>query len=173
MPGISSGRLAKLLAARRQFEGYDLADAPPQFRIDEHGGYFPDERVAVWDDNPQTRRHEVMHGIRDIASQNPELADVLPWWARNAKPGGFEDELLARLAGGDVRDWPMGAYFRDDPLKYALAMPVHAVATNPLDVAIGAGAVGGGALVYGLSKKDQQQAQADELDRIIQRLEGR
>ena len=169
MPGISSGRLAKLLAARRQFKGYDLADAPADFHIPEHGGYFPDDRVAVWD-SPQTRRHEVMHGIRDIASQDPELADVLPWWARNAKPGGFEDELLARLAAGDVGDWPMSRYFMDDPLKYALAMPVHAVATNPLDVAIGAGAIGGGALAYGLSQQGPQPAKADELDRIIRRL---
>lgn len=169
MPGINSGRLAKLLAARRQFKGYNQAKAPPQFRLDEHGGYFPDERVAVWDDSPQTRRHEVMHGIRDIASQNPELRDVLPWWARNAKPGGFEDELLARLAGGDVREWPMGAYFRDDPLKYAVAMPIHAVATNPEGAL--AGLIGGGAVLAGaaLSAKEPQQRIADQFDRELGR----
>lgn len=164
-----SDRFRKLLSARRLIKGYSQADAPPQFRLDEHGGYFPDQRVAVWDDSPQTRRHEVMHGIRDIASQDPELRDALPWWARNAKPGGFEDELLARLAGGDVRDWPMSRYFMDDPVKYAAAMPVHAIATHP-EAAL-AGLVGGGAIVAGaaLSAKEPQQRIADQFDRQVGR----
>lgn len=124
---------------------------------------------VYFDVMPDTRRHEAMHGIFDMASKNPELRGAIPWWARNAKPGGFEDELLARLAAGHVRDWPMSKYFMDDPLKYAMAMPVHAVATNPEGAL--AGLVGGGAIVAGaaLSAKEPPQRIADQFDRQVGR----
>lgn len=119
-----------------------------------------------------TRRHEVMHGIRDAATHYPELSGAIPWWARRSKAGSFEDELLARLAGGDVWDWPMSQYFMDDPLKYGVAMPFYAAARNPEGLL--AGAVGTGAtLAYALSGEEEKPPQeeiARKFDSIIGRL---
>lgn len=138
--------LGKLLQARRQLKS--IPKSLSDYDFDFHGAYIPEEKLAIWRDGDRaTRRHEVMHGIRDIASQDPDLAEAIPWWARNAKPGGFEDELLARLAGNDWRDWDMPAYWADDPLKYSLAMPVQALALHPEGAL--AGLIGGGAVVAG------------------------
>jgi hypothetical protein len=116
-----------------------------------------------------------MHGIRDMAMQDPELSAAIPWWARRGKAGGFEDELLARLAGKDVMDWPMSQYFMDDPLKYGAALPFYAAARNPEGLL--AGAVGTGAtLAYALSGEEEKQPQeeiARKFDNIIGRLGGK
>lgn len=168
MPGINSGKLAKLLAARRQIQSIPKSASGEVF--DDLGRYYPDQKLAIWEDGDRiSRRHEVMHGIRDVASKDPELAGALPWWARGGKDGGFEDELLARLAGGDVRDWSMPAYWRDDPLKYSIAMPIHAIASHPEGAL--AGLVGGGAIVAGaaLSAKEPPQRIADQFDRQVGR----
>jgi hypothetical protein len=105
MAGVSKSRFEKLLAARRRFASNPASKSYVPLPEGVDGAYFPDERMAVWDDAMlpgrirQTRRHEVMHGIRDMAMQDPELSGAIPWWARRGKSGGFEDELLARLAG--------------------------------------------------------------------------
>lgn len=166
-------RFSQLLRARRQFKGVPLSRARSDIASEviesgDLGRYYPDERLAVWEDGDRaTRRHEVMHGIRDIASQDPELAGVLPRWARRG--GAFEDELLARLAGGDVRQWNMRAYWSDDPLKYSLAMPVHAAMAHPEGVL--AGLVGGGGVITAaaLRAKEPQQRIAEEFERQVGR----
>ncbi len=121
-----------------------------------------------------TRRHEVMHGIRDAATSDPALSGAIPWWARKSKAGSFEDELLARLAGGDVWEWPMHKYFMDDPLKYGAALPFYAAARNPEGLL--AGAVGTGAtLAYALSGEEEKPPQeeiARKFDNLIGRLDG-
>lgn len=173
-------RISTLLKARRQFDMIPASKVSPAIEKKwrdkgVYGFYSPtgDQHTrpygVYFDMMPDTRRHETMHGIFDAASSDPELRSVLPWWARNAKPGGFEDELLARLAAGHLRDWPMSSYFSTDPLKYAMAMPIHAVATHPEGAL--AGLVGGGAIVAGaaLSAKEPQQRIADQFDRQVGR----
>lgn len=158
-------KLSALLRARRQIQS--IPKSASQYDFDFPGAYLPDEKLAIWQDGDRiSRRHEVMHGIRDIASKDPELAGALPWWARGGKDGGFEDELLARLAGGDVRDWPMRQYWADDPLKYSIAMPIHAIASHPEGVL--AGLVGGGAILTGAALSAKERI-ADQFDRQVGR----
>lgn len=177
-------KFRKLLAARRQFSVMPARKSELPLPEGADGAYFPDEKIAIYDDGVRpwdpsgppargrgVRRHEVMHGIRDMAMQDPALREALPWWARRGKTGGFEDELLARLAGGDVMDWPMSQYFMDDPLKYGAAMPVYAAARNP--EAILAGAVGGGSILGYALAQEPKETEANKFDKLIGRLGGR
>jgi len=174
-------KFRSMLAARRRFASKPASKSSLPLPDGVDGAYFPDERMAVWDDAMppdmirQTRRHEAMHGIRDMVMQDPELRAAIPWWARRGKAGGFEDELLARLAGKDVMDWPMSQYFMDDPLKYGAALPFYAAARNPEGLL--AGAVGTGAtLAYALSGEEEKPPQeeiARRFDNLIGRLDGK
>jgi hypothetical protein len=157
-------KLAAMLAARRKFNaipytpgGY-VHDVVKQVGGDDTIGLYG-RRVAIYPEGDRaTRRHEIMHGIRDVASQDPSLSAAVPWWARG-RLGSFEDELLARLAaGGDhISGWPMRDYYHQDPLKYALAMPVHRVATDPQarNALLGLLGTGGALMAYGLSSQER------------------
>ena len=158
-------RLKAMLAARRKFNAISYApgdyvhDVVKKIGGDNAIGLYKG-RVAIYPQGDRaTRRHEVMHGIRDAASQNQELASAVPWWARNRRVGSFEDELLARLAAGgnDMSGWQMRDYYHQDPLKYALAMPVHRVATDPQarGALLGLLGTGGALMAYGLSSQER------------------
>jgi hypothetical protein len=153
-----------MLAARRQLKTIPYSsDGPVRSWMDANMGDnvlgFYGNKTAVYPktDRP-SRRHEIMHGIRDVASQDPSLSAAVPWWARG-RLGSFEDELLARLAaGGDhISGWPMRDYYHQDPLKYALAMPVHRVATDPQarNALLGLVGTGGALMAYGLSSQER------------------
>lgn len=140
-------RFRAMMAARRSFVGVPASKSSVPPLPGSKGTFYPDYQLAVWDDGDRaTRRHEVMHGIVNAARNVKEWEKAIPQWA--ARGSAFEDELLARLAGGadDVAFWPMSAYAATDPLKYALAMPAHAVGAIPLQIATRPGAM---ALTYG------------------------
>jgi hypothetical protein len=157
-------KLAAMLAARRQIKTVRYApDGPVRKWLDSNMGenvvgFYGDKTAVFPKEDRFTRRHEMMHGIRDIASQDPALKDAVPWWARG-RLGSFEDELLARLAaGGDhMSGWQMRDYYHQDPLKYALAMPVHRVATDPQarGALLGLLGTGGALMAYGLSSQER------------------
>jgi hypothetical protein len=157
-------KLAAMLAARRQLKTIPYSpDGPVRKWLDVNMGEntvgFYGNKTAVYPKGDRrTRRHEIMHGIRDVASQDEALRDAAPWWARG-KVGSFEDELLARLsAGGDhMSGWQMRDYYHQDPLKYALAMPVHRVATDPQarGALLGLLGTGGALMAYGLSSQER------------------
>lgn len=188
-----SDRLSNLLRARRMFDVLTAEDAPKAARHLQddqlRGAFIETERPkALYIDGDRgTRRHEVMHGIRWAASQDPELQSVLPWWARGAERGSFRDELLARLASkrdGDLLEWDLGRYAEMEPqaaAAYRAAKPVQAVARFAYDNPITAGALAGGTavgvptLVYGLSQEDKpdEEAIAAHFDKMIDRLNAR
>lgn len=140
-----SDRLSNLLRARRMFDVLTAEDAPKAARHLQdgqlRGAFIETERPkALYIDGDRgTRRHEVMHGMRWAASQNPELQSVLPWWARGAERGSFRDELLARLASkreGDLLEWDLGRYAEMEPqaaAAYRAAKPVQSVARFAYD----------------------------------------
>jgi len=111
-----------------------------------------------------TRRHEVMHGIQNVARVDPAVAEALPWWARRTSHGDIRDELLARLASGQrsqVSAWPMAEYAGFHPehaWQYHAARPVQyaqrLLDRNPLAPASLAGAVGGMATAAALGEGD-------------------
>lgn len=184
----SVDRLRKLLAARRAFVGKPLPDSGVLAQIARgeidgipKAGFYANPEVAAKLGLPGpaayydatlpnargVRRHEVMHGIFKAAKADPELADVLPLWAR-VRGGRFEDELLARLASqepGAVLYWPTSVYRSKDPVPYAVAGPLLKAAqfASEHPAAVGAMVTGAGGLAYGLS----QDEIADEFDRQV------
>ncbi len=121
--------------------------------------------------NRATRRHEVMHGIQNVARADPEVSKALPWWARRTGHGDIRDELLARLASGEqsqLTGWPLGSYAAHHPehaWQYHAAKPAQVLlndalythrglSQNPLAYASLAGTVGGLAAASASSEDD-------------------
>jgi hypothetical protein len=104
-------RLAAMLAARRKFNaipytpgGY-VHDVVKQVGGDDTIGLYG-RRVAIYPEGDRaTRRHEIMHGIRDVASQDPSLKAAVPWWARG-RLGSFEDRPTPMDRGGHRQEPP-------------------------------------------------------------------
>lgn len=185
----SADRLRKLLAARRMFDVRPLPDSGFLARVargeidgsPKHGFYAPQELAeklglpgptALYDSTLPSpgpvRRHETMHGIFDAAKNNPELADVIPLWAR-VRGGRFENELLARLASrepGAVLQWPISKYSAKDPVPYAIAGPLLQAARFASDHPVAAGAIvtGAGGVTYGAMAPTEI---SDEFDRQV------
>lgn len=162
------------MASRRQAGVYVMPDVPTMraYGVGRPTAFYTD----IFGNGRAVRRHEVMHGMRDAAMADPSLRAAIPWWARGGEWGGFQDELLARLASKDksqIRDWNTAAYPRKslgDRAMYGVFDAGRLAAENP--AAVAGALTGTGLLAYGLSIPEEP-AVADEphsLDRIIERL---
>lgn len=177
-------RVPSLLKARRQLQ---VVSATPKALDDVSrtlnpeafgaglrlGGFYSPTNKLIWyrSGDRATRRHEVMHGIYDLAQKDEALRDGLPGWLQYPnKHGAFENELLARLASGDSQqlvNWPVMTYAKDDPVPYAVLGGLQTAASTASDVApyAAGAALGSGGLLTAaayLDKPEMESAKGGE-----------
>lgn len=189
---MASPKFSALMKARRQF---DVVNFPPDEFAAMVSKRFPETSnvkgfyspagsrpmVALSGNDRAFRRHEVMHGIRDMATSYGEgMESAIPLWARAGQRGGFADELLARLASGDrsqLSGWPTERYPRysmSDRALYAAFDTARDAgryySENP--AILGASVVGGSVLGYGAFAPEERKEspRPNSLDAIIERL---
>lgn len=172
-------RVPALLKARRQL---NVIEAKPEALDDlfmrsnpdayEAGGrmygFYSPSAKEVWHragDRPSLR-HELMHGIYDIARNDESVRAALPRWLKYPqKYAPFEDELLARLASGQssqLVDWPVNNYAELDPVPYAVLGGLQTAASTARGVApyaLGA-AIGSGGLLTAAAYVDKPEMES-------------